>query len=56
MCCMWEAMARILKGGLEVAPGVLRRFQWEHGQGIREHWDGHEFQTRVELQVAFIET
>jgi hypothetical protein len=29
---MWQAMARILKGGLEVAPGVLWRFQWEHGQ------------------------
>jgi hypothetical protein len=28
-------------------------FQWEHGQGIREHWDGYGFQTRVELQVAF---
>jgi hypothetical protein len=26
---------------------------WVRNQ--RKHWDGYEFQTRVELQVAFIE-
>jgi len=40
---------------LEVAPGVLRRFQWEHGQESENTGMAMNFGIEQKLQVASIE-